>query len=217
MFKSCYSKTYDALQRIDTNEDFTRLLDLVKMHFSLNPKVPRIANTHELFEYLCEIVGVSWFNYFPICFLVNSLKVPDQNLVHIWNGYASEFKEYCQERRVKDFTDHHFLNKCAEINNSFIVEINDEYDDDIKLSIIESLRVHISEVLDCKPTDFYLLAVGVGSLLLLFRYYLDDYLNRFRLSKQQRAALVKFHQCNIISLKDVNNKFEYMSDKKVSF
>ena len=81
--------------------------------------------------------------------------------------------------------------------------------DDIKLSTIESLRDHISEVIGCSTTSFFLLAVGIGSLLLLFHYYLDDYLDRFRaLSTHQLMELAEFNEC-IISIKDVDNKFEY--------
>ncbi len=209
-FTNYYLQTHTELQKPEYDEDFTSLADHIKIAFFPNQETQSIKTTHELLNYLCCTVGVSWFNFFPVRFLVHTMKNPDLNshIVQIWDDYASDFKKYCNNRRIKDLSNL-FVNQYTEINNSFVVEIDDLYND-IKLSTIESLREHISEVLGCSVTSFYLLAVGVGSLLLLFRYYLDDYLDRFGLSIQQCTALADFRECNIISLKDVNNRFEYI-------
>ncbi len=208
-FNDYYSLTQAELQKTECNENFTYLVDHIKINFFPNQRTPSIATTHELMSFFIT-VGVSWFNYFPVHFLVRSMKNPDTKIVQNWDKYASDFKVYCNNRCIKDLSNH-VLNQYTEINNSFIVEIDDHYDD-IKLSTIQLLRLHIAKVLGCKPTSFYLLAVKEGSLLLLFRYYLDDYLDRFRLSTLQQMALAEFREYNIISLKDVNDQFEKNTD-----
>ena len=121
-FTNCYLQTFDELRKIECTQDFNDILHHIRITFFPNQPIPEVANTRQLYDYLCVTAGVIWFNFFPVRFLVSRLNNPDQKIVDIWEDYTSDFKMYCDTRRVKDLSNQ-FLNQYAEINDSFISTI----------------------------------------------------------------------------------------------
>ena len=164
-----------------------------------------IASFQQLNNYL-QSIRVSWFNFKPIALISKVfLNALYPELHKKWLEYFYIFYKYCRERRLKDCPGILFN---RESDNIFILQVDETYYD-MMLSDISCLRDSLCYVLGCNELSVHLLAVSRGSLLLVFCYCAEDYINRFELTREQLTSLANLKICRILELRDFRSHFVY--------
>ena len=222
-FKTCYSQTIQQLEHLVTRNRFPKRVNKLtcKTIFSRlinefpvqNPTCDyrlRLNDFDSLEDYLRIELKISWFNFRPIqklaeCFL--SSKPEQAELQKQWSGYIELFQEYCTNRNLKDVVKTLFN---SESDSVFMIHVDEAYKD-IKVCEIAYFRETLEYIFDISVCSLHLVAVEGGSVYMFFSYH-HEYLNKFQnLSLRQLSMLSR---CNILTLKDTQNRFAYENIQK---
>ena len=170
-------------------------------------KYKEITNERgQLIKYIEEDSNQSWFNFKPLYELAkDNLFKHHPNLKEQWEEYRRSYKEYCYKREVKNCQGTIFHHN---YENVFIIQMDDRYNE-MKLCDIRSFHESICFALETEYHFVHFVAVGKGSLLLLFNYCSDDYIKKFQLTKRQLQQLADIKPYKILSLKDAQSRFAY--------
>ena len=215
VFSTCYLLTMENLYREINGywhgqqrrlplviDDVVRLLQN-KLGLPVPQDITGVDDLNHYFKSIC----VSWFNFKPIAVIskvfLNCL-YPD--LVKKWIEYVYLFHNYCNRHHLKEFPGILFN---VESDNIFLMEVDETNYFNMKLSNISSLHDFLCNVLECNKLSVPLLAALPGSLLLVFCYCAEDYLNRFELTREQLNCLADLKICKVLSLRDIENRFVY--------
>ena len=172
----------------------------------LQRPLPMVSNIHEL-QNLLHSLRVLWFSFGALHFLAEQFLFPlYPEVMTKWNNYCTDFKEYCSNRNLKDYTNVFFQ---VEDQNIFLIEV-DECHYSFTLTDVENFRESLSIALGVPAVSLHLVTVRQKCLIIYLYYCFSDYLTRFKsLSSQQlnMIAVIKPHK--ILSLTDLYNRFKY--------
>ena len=215
VFSTCYLLTMENLYREINGYWYGRqrriplvIDDVVRLlQNRLGLPIPHdITDVDDLNHYF-KSIRVSWFNFKPIAVISKVfLNCLYPELEKKWIKYVYLFDDYCNRRHLKEFPGILFN---AESDSTFILQVDETDYYKMKLSNISSLHESLCYVLGCNKLSASLLAALPGSLLLVFCYCAEDYLNRFELTREQLTWLADLKICKVLSLRDIENRFVY--------
>ena len=177
------------------------VLFLNSMDLSIPTDVSNVLQLQEAMR-----VHVSWFNFEPILLLTDKfLSHRYPQLRREWDEYLYHFKQYCNERNLKDYVGTIFK---VQKENVFYLEVDEMYFG-MKLVDVSRLRDSLSYALQCHNYTVQLISFSLGSLVFSFCYCCDDYLDKFQLTYKQLTFLAQLNICRVLSLRDAKGRFVY--------